>query len=167
MGNNPQQLIHDLQLMAHPEGGYYKEIYRSSTVIAQSALPANFSGDRVCSTSILFLLPGNTFSAFHRIKSDEIWHFYGGDTLAIYVIHPDGTGEILKLGTHFDVGESVQQVVKAGAWFASCCTQANGFSFVGCSVSPGFDFDDFEMANKNLLLKEFPAFQDWITQLCR
>ncbi|MEQ1800271.1 MAG: cupin domain-containing protein, partial [Lacibacter sp.] len=141
-----QQLIETYQLLPHPEGGYYSRTYESEELIAASALPERFDDDRLISTAIYFLLDGKNFSAFHRIKSDELWHFYTGDGLLIYVIHPDGRGEILKLGNDLINGFSFQQVVKAGCWFASKPITENGFSFAGCTVAPGFDFADFELA---------------------
>ena len=163
----PQQLIVQYQLLAHPEGGYYSRTYASDVLIPAHALPTQFSADRFISTAIYFLLEGKQYSAFHRIKSDELWHFYTGVGLHIYVIHPNGKGEILKLGNDAEKGYSFQQVVKAGCWFASKPVSENGFSFVGCTVAPGFDFADFEMAEKEKLLHAYPQHQEWINSLCR
>ena len=162
-----EQYIEQLQLQPHPEGGYYSRSYASAELIAADALPERFTGDRCFSTAIYFLLVGNDFSAFHRIKSDELWHFYAGDCLLIYVIHPDGTGEMLLLGNNPANGFHFQQLVKAGCWFASKLLNENSFSLVGCTVAPGFDFDDFEMAEKEKLLKEYPQHAEWIELLCR
>jgi len=162
-----QLLIAQYHLQTHPEGGYYCRTYASDELIPANALPQRFSADRSISTAIYFLLEGNQFSAFHRIKSDELWHFYSGIGLQIYVIHPDGRGELLKLGNDLTKGFSFQQVVKAGCWFASKPVNENGFSFVGCTVAPGFDFADFELAEKDRLLKEYPQHQEWIELLCR
>lgn len=162
-----QQLIEKYQLLPHPEGGYYCRTYASEESIASNALPKRFSSDRLISTAIYFLLDGTNFSAFHRIKSDELWHFYAGDGLQIYVIHPDGRGEILKLGNDLSNEFSFQHVVKAGCWFASKPITENGFSFTGCTVAPGFDFADFELAEKKELLKLYPEHEEWIEILCR
>jgi uncharacterized protein len=162
-----QQLIEQYQLQPHPEGGYYSRTYESNELIAAHALPDRFTADRLISTAIYFLLDGNNFSAFHRIKSDELWHFYAGIGLHIYVIHPNGRGDVLKLGNDLTNGYSFQQLVKAGCWFASKPVHENEFSFVGCTVAPGFDFADFELAEKELLLKEYPQHHPWIEQLCR
>ena len=156
-----------LQLEAHPEGGFYKRTYESELLLKASALPHSFTGDRHVSTAIYFLLGGTDFSAFHRIKSDELWHFYDGGALHIYVIHPDGNGEVLKLGKDVQNGYSFQLLVKAGCWFASKPADENSFSLVGCTVSPGFDFADFEMAKQEELLKVYPQHKEWIEQLCR
>jgi len=162
-----QQLIEKYQLLPHPEGGYYSRTYASEDLIAASALPERFDADRLISTAIYFLSDGKNFSAFHRIKSDELWHFYAGDGLQIYVIHPDGRGEILKLGNDLSNDFSFQHVVKAGCWFASKPITENGFSFAGCTVAPGFDFADFELAEKKQLQKEYPQHNKWIETFCR
>jgi len=111
------------------------------------------------------LLEGKQFSAFHRIKSDECWHFYRGIGLHIYILYPDRSGEIFKLGDELHSGYSHQRVVPAGCWFASKPVHENGFSFVGCTVAPGFDFADFEMAEKEKLLSEYPRYEEWINML--
>ena len=160
------QYIQQLSLLPHPEGGHYASVYRSSEVISAASLPARFSGDRFFSTAIYFLLEGNQYSAFHRIKSDEIWHFYDGVSLNIYVIHPNGNGEILRLGRDLENGESFQQIVPAGSWFASRPVDLNGFTLAGCTVAPGFDFADFEMAEKSALLSSYPQHRNWINELC-
>ncbi len=161
------ELISFYNLQPHPEGGYYAQTYRSSETIAVTALPNRFAGDRYFSTAIYFLLEQKQFSAFHRIKSDELWHFYSGAGLYIYVIHPDGKGEVLKLGSDIQNGYSFQQLVPAGCWFASAPVTEDDFSFVGCTVAPGFDFDDFELAKKESLLNDFPQHAGWINKLCR
>ena len=160
-----QQLITRYQLQAHPEGGFYLQTYRSAEMIKVDALPGRFKGDRYFSTAIYFLLEGKQFSAFHRIQSDEIWHFYTGAGLHIYVLHPDGRGEVLKLGDDLENGYSFQQTVPAGCWFASKPVNENGFSFAGCTVAPGFDFADFDLAEKEKLLKEYPQHKNWINML--
>jgi uncharacterized protein len=159
-------LIAQYKLQPHPEGGHYLQTYQSTEQIPTAALPDRFNGDRFYSTAIYFLLEGKQFSAFHRIQSDELWHFYTGVGLHVYVIHPDGRGEILKLGDDLANGYSFQQVVPAGCWFASKPVTENGFSFVGCTVAPGFDFADFELADKEVLLKEYPKHAGWIDKLC-
>lgn len=161
-----RQLIQRYQLQAHPEGGYYLQTYCSTEKLKEASLPSRFKGDRYFSTAIYFLLEGKQFSAFHRIKSDEIWHFYEGGGLQIYVLHTDGRGEVLKLGDDLLNGYSFQQMVPAGCWFASKPVHENSFSFVGCTVSPGFDFADFELAEKDFLLKNYPSHKGWIETLC-
>ncbi|MGZ8518251.1 MAG: cupin domain-containing protein [Chitinophagaceae bacterium] len=162
---NASQLIAQYELQPHPEGGFYLQTYCSKEIIAVTALPTRFSGNRYISTAIYFLLEGKQFSAFHRIKSDEIWHFYTGIALHIYVLHPSGKGELLKLGNDPVNGYSFQQMVPAGCWFASKPVNENGFSFAGCTVAPGFDFTDFEMGETMQLLREFPQHEEWIRLL--
>lgn len=158
--------IQHLQLQPHPEGGYYKETYRSNGNIPADALE-EFNGERSYSTAIYYLLEQGDFSAFHRIKSDECWHHYAGETLLIHVLHTDGKYECIHLGTAVDKVETFQFVVPANAWFAAECAAQSMFVLTGCTVAPGFDFADFEMADKDLLLKEFPGYGDIISRLCR
>ena len=163
----PEFLIKKYALLQHPEGGWFKETYRSEELIEQTSLPVRFSGERVLSTAIFFLLESGNFSAFHRIKSDECWHFYAGSTLLIYIIQLNGSLEIIRLGNNIENGETFQYVVPANCWFASIPSTESAFSFVGCTVSPGFDFNDFELANKNSLVNDFPQHENIIASLCR
>jgi uncharacterized protein len=164
---NPQYWIDHLGLGPHPEGGYYAVTYKSDLTIAQDALPAVFHGDRSASTAIYFLLSGSDFSAFHRIASDELWHFYAGTPLIVYVIDPEGNYSELKLGVGSDEGEVFQAVVKAGCWFASRVKDAAGFALVGCTVAPGFDFADFELARRSELTAAYPQHRKIIEELTR
>ena len=164
---NPQQLVDKYSLQPHPEGGWYKQTYKSTESVAAAALPERFGGDRPFSTAIYFLLEQGNFSAFHRIKSDECWHFYAGDTLQVYVIQQDGTLKIISLGQAIENNELFQYVVPANCWFASRPAPGSTFSFVGCTVSPGFDFADFELANADVLAKEYPQHAAIIRELCR
>lgn len=154
-------------MLPHPEGGYYKETYRSEEVIAHNALPQRFVGDRNFSTAIYFLLQQGVFSGFHRIQSDECWHFYAGQTLLVYVLHSDGELQIIKLGNDIVNGEVFQAIVPAGCWFASEPAPNTDYSFVGCTVAPGFDFTDFELATAEELVKDFPQQEELIKRLCR
>jgi predicted cupin superfamily sugar epimerase len=160
-------IVDTLRLQPHPEGGYYRETYRSEEGIASSALPSRFDGDRSFSTAIYYLLGPGDFSAFHRIRSDETWHFYKGVGLRLYVLTEDGGCERIVLGGGMDRGEVLQATVKAGRWFASEPVLNGGFALVGCTVSPGFDFRDFEMADAGALLRGWPLHGDLIRRLCR
>jgi hypothetical protein len=162
-----QQLVQHYAMLPHPEGGFYKEAYRSEEYVAQKALPERFNGNRSFSTAIYFLLEQGNFSAFHRIKSDECWHFYAGETLLVYVLYPNGKLLITRLGNNLLNGETFQFVVPANCWFASEPAPNSNFSFVGCTVSPGFDFADFELANEDELSKQFPEYSNTIKRLCR
>lgn len=152
-------------MQPHPEGGYFAETYRSAETIAQSALPDRFGGERSFGTAIYFLLESRHTSALHRIQSDEIWHFYAGGPLEIFVIYPDKTLTIIRLGNNPEWGEVFQAVVPAGCWFGSKPAEGIDFSFVGCTVAPGFDFADFEMADRTSLLNAFPEHKAVIEML--
>ena len=155
--------ITHLGLLPHPEGGFYKENYRSGE--KWSGTSDEFPFDRNFSTAIYYLLSNGDFSGFHRIKSDECWHHYAGDTLLIHIIHKDGTYECIHLGKHSGNGEVFQFVVPANAWFASEPAPGSSFVLTGCTVSPGFDFKDFEMAKQIELLQQFPQHAMIIQQL--
>lgn len=162
-----QQLVQQLELQPHPEGGFYKETYRSEGTIAQDALPSSFDGERSFSTSIYYLLEQGDYSAFHRIKSDEGWHFYAGGTLLIHCLSKQDGYKCLRFGNDVTNGDSFQHVVPTGVWFASEPAPGTAFTLCGCTVSPGFDFADFEMAKKEALLQSFPAQHEIIRRLCR
>jgi len=162
-----KDIIAYYNMLPHPEGGYYKETYRAAELIPQAALPQRFAGSRHFSTAIYFLLEQGNFSAFHRIKSDECWHFYAGGPLLVYIIDGVGSLEIVKLGNNITFGEVFQYVVPAGCWFASAPAEQTAFSFVGCTVAPGFDFADFELAEKNELVNQYPQHEGIINKLCR
>lgn len=159
--------INHLKLQPHPEGGFYREIYRAAEGITADALPVRFSGDRNFSTSIYYLLQQGEYSAFHCIKSDEGWHFYAGGTLLIHIIDRAGNYKCQKLGSNLAEGEEFQFVVPAMVWFASEPAPGAEFILGGCTVSPGFDFADFEMADKKELLKSFPQHKNIIERLCK
>lgn len=158
--------IEKFHLLPHPEGGYYAETYRSAECIPHQALPTRFGGDRAFSTGIYFLLESHNFSAFHRIQADEMWHFYAGDALEVFVID-DNTGElnIIRLGSNPDNGETFQAVVPAGTWFASRPARGSAYALVGCTVAPGFDFADFEMAARDVLVQQYPQHATLVAEL--
>jgi predicted cupin superfamily sugar epimerase len=162
-----QQLIDRYGLEPHPEGGWYRQTYKCEEQIAAGALPGRFGGARPFSTAIYFLLAQDNFSAFHRIKSDECWHFYAGDPLEVLVIYPDGTLQTTLLGQDIYAGQLFQYVVPANCWFASRPGAGSRYSFVGCTVSPGFDFADFELAAADDLVQQFPQQEKLIRQLTR
>ncbi|MEM6844467.1 MAG: cupin domain-containing protein [Bacteroidota bacterium] len=154
-----QQWIDRLQMQPHPEGGFYQETYKASGSIPEL--------DRSYSTGIYYLLLEDAFSAFHRIKSDEMWHFYAGETLEVAVLYPDGSLKVHRLGPHWEQGDRFQLVVPANHWFASRMADPTTYALVGCTVAPGFDFRDFEMAKRKDLLAKFPQHQTIIRQLTR
>lgn len=156
-----------LDLLPHPEGGYYRETYRSQSTIPHTGLAAGFSGERLVSTAIYFLLEAGNFSAFHRIRSDEMWHFYDGFPIGIHMISPDGEYRLMKIGNDPERGALFQGVVPAGWWFAAEVLDNQPYSLVGCTVAPGFDFADFEMAERAALIAEFPLHSAIIERLTR
>jgi uncharacterized protein len=156
-----------LELERHPEGGWFRESYRSAEAIAAAALPARYGAERSCSTAIYFLLERGDISALHRIKSDELWHFYSGTQLTVQVITPLGEHQELRLGDGLASEASFQVVVPAGCWFGAEVSGAGDYALVGCTVAPGFDFADFEMAQREELLRQFPEHADVIRRLTR
>lgn len=158
--------IRRLDLQAHPEGGLFRETYRADACFAGSA-EDDFPAGRSHSTAIYFLLEQGNFSAFHRIRSDEIWHFYDGDGLDIHVIDARGAYRCLHLGLDASLGQQPQVVVPAGCWFASEVVDRGSFALLGCTVAPGFEFADFELATAKQLSSMFPSFQPLIRRLTR
>ena len=156
-----------LQLLPHVEGGSFRETYRSDVMLSQSVLPPAMKGNRNASTGIYFLLEHGQFSAFHRIAADEMWHFYDGHTLHIYEIDANGQLTVHKLGRNVHLGEQPQLVITAGSWFASRVEEEGGFTLVGCTVAPGFDFADFELAERNSLQAIYPAHAALIAALTK
>nr|WP_298794871.1 cupin domain-containing protein [uncultured Allomuricauda sp.] len=158
-------LISKFSLKPHPEGGYFSETYRSEGQIPASTLPSAYSGNRNFSTAIYFLLTSDTFSAFHRINQDEIWHFYSGSPLKLYLISDKGEYSEQDIGNDFSDGQVPQFAVPGGYWFAAKTINPDSFSFVGCTVAPGFDFDDFVLPKRDELLTKFPKHQEIIKRL--
>ena len=157
--------IQKLNLTNHPEGGYFRETYRSAETLQSDALPERFGGLRSFSTAIYFLLKGNQVSNLHRIQSDELWHFYYGSALNIYIIDQQGKCDQVCLGADAGKGEVFQAVVKAGCWFGAKVTSIDSYSLVGCTVAPGFDFNDFEIGDREKLLAWYPEHASIIKML--
>ena len=153
--------MNKLNLIPHPEGGYFREIYRSSDLLSMP----DFNGKRSISTAIYYLLTEGNFSAFHRIRSDECWHFYAGDPLSIHIIHSDGSFKTKIIGNQVNSNVAPFAVVPKNAWFAS---KSNGaFSLVGCTVAPGFSFEDFEMAQRVNLISQYPQYLSVIEEFTK
>ncbi|MER3482543.1 MAG: hypothetical protein C4332_04720 [Meiothermus sp.] len=157
--------IEHLGLEPHPEGGYYRQSYKSGEIIDD--LPERYAGPRAFSTAIYFLLQHPNFSAFHRIASDELWHFYAGSPLTVWIISPEGALSTLRLGPNPEQGQSFQGVSPAGSWFASAPDEPGSWALVGCTVAPGFDFADFELAERDKLAAEYPQHRELIERLTR
>ena len=160
-----QELIALFGLTPHPEGGFYRETYRSAGTIPKIGLPAAYNGPRHYSTAILFLLPAGAVSRLHRLRSDELWHFHLGGPLELTAIHPDGRIERAALGPDVLAGQKLQHAVEAGCWFAASPMAAGAYSFVGATVAPGFDFLDFELADSGRLAERFPHAREIIRKL--
>lgn len=163
--NNSSYWKEKLNMNVHPEGGFFKETYRSDESVHSKHLPERFTGDRNFSTSIYYLLENDQYSRLHRIKSDEMWHFYDGSGLNIFEIDANGNAAVHKLGLNIEEGQSPQVLIKAGNWFGAKVNRPESFCLAGCTVSPGFDFEDFELGERNFLLEKFPQHIKIIEQL--
>lgn len=159
-----ESIIKKLELEPHPEGGYFKETYRSEGEILENQLPDVFEGDRNYSTCIYFLLTSETFSAFHKINQEEIWHFYKGETIQLLMISEEGKLSEVRIGNSIENGEVPQFVVPKNYWFAAKVIQPKSYALVGCTVAPGFDFKDFTLPTREELINKFPQHQDLITK---
>jgi uncharacterized protein len=162
MNDKIMSIITCLEMQRHPEGGYYRETFRAPLIL--SGLP--HAVPRNASTAIYFLLPAGSLSAFHRVRSDEVWHHYDGDPIALHIIDGDGAYEMILLGHNLPAGERPQAVVPADTWQAAE-PLGSTFSLCGCTVAPGFDFADFELAKRNELAEQFPERAAIITRLTR
>lgn len=156
-----KKLITKLNLIAHPEGGYYRQTYRSE----ETTINRNGAIRSVC-TSIFYLLQGNDKSCFHRIQSDELWFFHKGNPIEIYYIFK---GELVKvtLGKNLEKGHVLSFMIPANTWFAAKLKHSRGFALVSCTVSPGFEFDDFELAERDRLIEEYPGLKQIIKEFTR
>ncbi len=162
-----EKLINKLRLIPHPEGGFFKEVYRSEEVLDSVALPKRYEGSRNFSTSIYYLLNSKDFSAFHKLLSDEIWHFYFGSSLVVHIFNRNDEYKKVILGTDFEKDETPQLVIKKGSIFAAEIKDKNSFSLIGCTVAPGFDFKDFELCQKEKLMENYPDFTELIKRLTK
>ena len=164
MNNKKAQYLKErLDLSELPgEGGYYKETYRSDKTII---LPSETDGERSISTSIYYLLDGTQFSAFHRLKSDEIWHFYIGSSVTLYIINKMENLSEVKLGSNIEKGELFQIQIRAESWFAATVNDISSYALIGCTVSPGFDYLDFELGDRKKLIERYPQHRSIIEKL--
>ena len=158
--------IENLGLEPHPEGGYFKETYRSLATVPAGVLPG-YDGPRNLGTSIYFLLQDEEFSALHRIKQDELWHFYAGAPLTVHVIDAAGRYSPIRMGADPEAGECLQALVPGGSLFGASVDGNKGYALVGCTCVPGFDFDDFEMPSREELLGRYPQHREIIRRLAR
>ena len=159
-----EEIIKSLELLPHPEGGYYKETYRSLGNINTDSLDESYNGKRSYSTCIYFLLTSDDFSAFHKIKQDEIWHFHEGSPIKLHTISEKGIHQEYMVGNDFSSGQKPQLVVNGNHWFAASIIDKNSYALVSCTVSPGFDFSDFILPTRRELIDRFPQHEELITQ---
>jgi predicted cupin superfamily sugar epimerase len=159
--------IKKLNLEPHPEGGFYRQTYKAEQVLPHESLPPQFTGPRPASTAIYFLLEGKSFSAFHRLRSDELWHFYAGAPVLVHILSEPGEYSTILLGSDPEAGEALQAAVTAGCWFASHVKDRKSFALVGCTVAPGFYFEDFELAKREELAHLYPQHRQVIEKLTR
>ncbi len=163
MNQRAKEYIRKFNLKKHPEGGYFREVYRSGEIILGEHLPKRFKSYRNFSTAIYFLLEGKQFSAFHLLQSDELWHFYDGSTVVIYIIDQNGKLSNKKIGR--EENSKFQIAIKKNNWFAAELENKRSFALVGCTVSPGFDFADFKLGKRAELVKQFPKHKKLIERL--
>ncbi len=149
------------------EGGFYAQTYRSSHALPQDALPPGYSGDRSLSTAIYFLLTPENYSAMHRLRGDETYHFYLGDPVEMLQLKPDGTGEPILIGPKIESGMRLQHTVPGGCWQGSRVTPGGKFALLGTTMAPGFDPADFELGNREQLMSLYPRYAALISLLCR
>ena len=162
-----KSIVERFELVPHPEGGYFREVYRSTVALNHPAIPSGFERTRAAGTLIYFLLEGRDFSAFHRVKwSDEIWHLYAGGPLELFVIDADGELDRRVLTSDILSGQPTT-TIPAGAWQSARLAAGSNWAFGGCTVSPGFDFDDFEMPRAADLLARYPTHASTIRELTR
>ena len=161
-----EELIALFKLQPHPrEGGFFRETYRASEGIEPAGLPVRYGTARAHATAIYYLLTPDTYSALHRLKSDEIFHFYLGDPVRMLQLGPDGKGETILLGPDVLAGQNVQVLVPRGVWQGSFLEPGGRFALLGCTVAPGFEYVDYEEGGQQELLAQYPAFADLIRKL--
>lgn len=153
--------IEKLNLQQHPEGGYFVETYRSKDRLHESKLPDRYQTPRVFGTSIYFLLTTDSVSNFHRLNSDEIWHFHFGGAAKVHFIHKNGSHSEHLVGSNLESGQSLQLIIPRGTWFAAEIIEGD-FILLGCTVAPGFEFEDFELADRTELSSVYPQHQTLI-----
>ena len=146
-----------------PRAAYYRETYRA----AATSTPTGFPGPRAWSTAIYFLLRRGEFSALHRLRSDELWHFHAGATLGVVELTASGALTEHRLGLDVAAGERPQLMIAAGSWFGARVVGDGAYTLAGCTVAPGFDFADFELAERTALTARFPAHAAVIATLTR
>jgi predicted cupin superfamily sugar epimerase len=149
------------------EGGYFAETYRSAEVLPAESLRGGYSGARSACTAIYYLLEPGTFSEMHRVKSDEIFHFYLGDPVEMVQLWPDGSHRVITIGTEIERGMRPQVVAPRGVWQGTRLLSGGQIALLGCTVSPGFEYDDYESGKCVELVKQYPTAREFIETLTR
>ncbi len=162
-----EQIKQQLGLIAHPEGGFYIQTYKSSDMVAKPCLDARYSGARATGTCIYYLLEPGDFSEMHRLQSDEIFHFYLGDPVEQLQLWPDGSSRVVILGTDLGRGQVPQHVVPKNVWQGSRLVAGGNYSLLGCTVAPGFEFEDYESGLRDQLCQQYPGQSELIRALTR
>jgi predicted cupin superfamily sugar epimerase len=163
-----EQIIKIFEMKPLPsEGGYYAETYRSKEKIISADPAIKDISRKNLGTAILYLLTPSTFSALHRLKSDELFHFCLGDAVTMLQLHPDGSGKVITLGTDILNNQQIQVTVPKYTWQGSFLKPGGKFALMGCTVTPGFDFEDFELGRRDILLEQYPSQRDLIIKLTR
>jgi hypothetical protein len=163
-----EEIIRALNLEPHPsEGGFFAEIYRSADTLEGEALPPRYDGPRSLATAIYYLLTPETFSSMHRLTSDEIFHFYAGDPAEMLNLKPEGSGEVIVLGPDVTAGMRPQHVVPRGVWQGCRLAPGGEFALLGTTVSPGFEYADYEAGDRDALCRAYSDFKEMITALTR
>jgi uncharacterized protein len=163
-----KQIQELLKLQPLPvEGGYFVETYRSKCALARQSLPSGYPGERAISTAIYYLLTPDTFSAMHRLRGDEVYHFYLGDPAEMLLLKQEGRGETVLLGPDIASGMHLQHVVPGGTWQGSRLAPGGRFALLGTTMSPGFDPADFESGKRDELSARYPDYSGLIGMLTR
>jgi len=162
-----QYWIDRYELVEHPEGGYFHETHRSVEKIPSGALPSRYGGERRMSTAIYYLVKGERPALLHRLKSEEIWHFYAGSPVTVYIINGKGALSHVTLGPGDEHDHVHQAIIPAGSWFGAIVEDRAGYALAGCTVAPGFEYEDFELADRELLSAQYPRHREIIERLTR
>jgi uncharacterized protein len=165
-----QQLIETLGLQPLPrEGGLFRQTYQAAEKIPVDALPARYSSAHAFGTAIYYLLTDepDSFSALHRLPTDEIYHFYLGDPVELLLLYPNGDGRLAALGPDLLGGQHVQFLVPQGVWQASRLQKGGRFALLGATMTPGFEEQDYIEGNRASLLRQYPEWAEWIDSLTR
>lgn len=166
MNSDAQAIIDLLKLARHPEeGGWFREIYRCDEALAVAALPSRYRGARSVATAIYYLLTPETMSALHRLNSDETFHFYLGDPVEQLLLHPDGSSERRIIGPDLAGGQRPVSIVPRGTWQGARLVAGGAFALMGCTVSPGFDYDDYDHGDGEALAAGYPDRRAMIAAL--